>query len=150
MKDWFWFIARGGVVTVELTVISIVFACILALFGSLGRLSKKMTFRQAWDRYQSWGYMWRMVLGRIPYWVATFYTSLFRGTPLLLQIIAIYQVIPEIIRALRPAGHATTRRPSGRASRRCRSTTAPTSPRCSAPASRRCPRARTRPPGPSA
>ena len=100
MKDWFWFIAKGGIVTVELTVISIIFACILALFGSLGRLSKKMTFKQAWDRYQSWGYMWRMVLGRIPYWVATFYTSLFRGTPLLLQIIAIYQVIPEILKAM--------------------------------------------------
>ena len=99
MKDWFWYIARGGIVTVELTVISIVFACILALFGSLGRLSKKMTFKQAWDRYQSWGYMWRMVIGRIPYWAATFYTSLFRGTPLLLQIIAIYQVIPEIIQS---------------------------------------------------
>ena len=97
MKDWFWYIARGGLVTVELTVISIVFASILALFGSLGRLSKKMTFRQAWNRYQSWGYMWRMVIARIPYWIATFYTSLFRGTPLLLQIIAIYQVIPEII-----------------------------------------------------
>ena len=40
MKDWFWYIARGGLVTVELTVISIVFACLLALFGSLGRLSK--------------------------------------------------------------------------------------------------------------
>jgi polar amino acid transport system permease protein len=99
MRDWFWYIARGGIVTVELTVISIVFACILALFGSLGRLSKKMTFKQAWARYQSWGYMWRMVIGRIPYWVATFYTSLFRGTPLLLQIIAIYQVLPEIIQS---------------------------------------------------
>ena len=33
MKDWFWFIARGGIVTVELTVISIVFASILALSG---------------------------------------------------------------------------------------------------------------------
>jgi len=98
MKNWFWYIARGAVATVELTVISIALACIFALFGSLGRLSKKMTFKQAWDRYQSWGYMWRMVLGRIPYWLATFYTSLFRGTPLLLQIYAIYMVIPEIIK----------------------------------------------------
>ncbi len=100
IQNWWKYIARGAIVTVELTVISILFASILALFGSLGRLSKKMTFKQAWDRYRSWGYMWRMVLGRIPYWVATFYTSLFRGTPLLLQIIFIYQVTPEIIRAL--------------------------------------------------
>ncbi|HZL64304.1 MAG TPA: amino acid ABC transporter permease [Thermoleophilia bacterium] len=99
IKNWWVYIAKGAIVTVELTVISIFFACILALFGSLGRLSKKMSFRQAWDRYQSWSFMWRMVLGRIPYWAATFYTSLFRGTPLLLQIIAIYQVIPEFIRA---------------------------------------------------
>ena len=99
MREWFWFISRGAIVTVELTVISILFACILALFGSLGRLSKKMTFKQAWARYQSWGYMWRMVIGRIPYWIATFYTSLFRGTPLLLQIIVIYQGMPEVIRA---------------------------------------------------
>ena len=99
IKNWWKYIARGAIVTVELTVISILFASILALFGSLGRLSKKMTFKQAWDRYQSWGYMWRMVLGRIPYWIATFYTSLFRGTPLLLQIIFIYQVTPEIIKA---------------------------------------------------
>jgi polar amino acid transport system permease protein len=100
MKKWFGFIAAGGAATVELTIISIFIACIFALLGSLGRLSKKMTFKQAWERYQSWGYMWRMVLGRIPYWIATFYTSLFRGTPLLLQIIAIYQVVPEIIRTL--------------------------------------------------
>lgn len=96
MRNWFWYIARGAVATVELTVISIALACVLALLGSLGRLSKKMTFKQAWDRYHSWGFMWRMVIGRIPYWVATFYTSLFRGTPLLLQIYAIYMVIPEV------------------------------------------------------
>jgi len=99
MKKWFWYIAAGAIVTVELTVISIVLACIFALFGSLGRLSKKMSFRQAWDRYQSREYMFKMVLGRIPYWLATFYTSLFRGTPLLLQIIVIYQGAPEFIKA---------------------------------------------------
>jgi polar amino acid transport system permease protein len=100
MRTWFRFIAEGAVNTVALTVVSILFACILALLGSLGRLSKKMTFKQAWDRYQSWGYMWRMVLGRIPYWIATFYTSLFRGTPLLLQIVFIYQVTPEVVQRL--------------------------------------------------
>ena len=100
MKDWFWFIAAGAIITVELTIVSIILASIFALFGALGRLSKKMTFRQAWDRYQSREYMFRMVLGRIPYWIATFYTSLFRGTPLLLQIYVIYQGLPEVIRAL--------------------------------------------------
>ena len=99
IQNWWRYIASGAIVTVELTVISILFASILALFGSLGRLSKKMSFKQAWDRYRSWGYMWRMVIGLIPYWIATFYTSLFRGTPLLLQIIFIYQVTPEFIRA---------------------------------------------------
>src|SRR5665647_524125 len=97
--QWFWYIAAGSIITVELTVISIALACLFALFGSLGRLSKKMTFKQAWDRYQSREYMFRMVIGRIPYWLATFYTSLFRGTPLLLQIFVIYQGAPEVIKA---------------------------------------------------
>jgi polar amino acid transport system permease protein len=100
MKQWFWYIAEGAIITVELTIISILLASIFALFGALGRLSKKMTFRQAWDRYQSREYMFRMVLGRIPYWLATFYTSLFRGTPLLLQIYVIYLGSPEVIRAM--------------------------------------------------
>lgn len=98
MRDWFWFIAEGAIATVELTVVSIIFACILALFGSLGRLSKKLSFGQAWQRYHSGVYMLRLVAGRIPYWAATFYTSLFRGTPLLLQILFIYQVFPEVVR----------------------------------------------------
>ncbi len=97
MRNWFWYIAEGAIVTVELTVISIFFASIFALLGSLGRLSRKMSFKQAWDRYRSYGYMARLVVGRIPYWLATFYTSLFRGTPLLLQIVAIYSVIPEVL-----------------------------------------------------
>jgi len=100
MKQWFWYIAEGAIITVELTIISILLASVFALFGALGRLSKKMTFRQAWDRYQSREYMFRMVLGRIPYWLATFYTLLFRGTPLLLQIYVIYLGSPEVIRAM--------------------------------------------------
>ena len=100
MRTWFRFIAEGAVNTVTLTVISILFACILALLGALGRLSKTMTFKRAWERYRSWGYMWRLFLGRIPYWIATFYTSLFRGTPLLLQIVFIYQVTPEVVQRL--------------------------------------------------
>ena len=100
MGQWFWYIARGAIITVELTVVSILLASLFALLGALGRLSKKMTFRQAWDRYQSREYMIRMVIGRIPYWIATFYTSLFRGTPLLLQIYVIYLGAPEVIRAL--------------------------------------------------
>lgn len=97
MKEWTPFIAEGAIVTVELTVISIVFASILALFGALGRLSRKMSYRQAWNRYRSWAYLARMSVGRIPYWIATFYTSLFRGTPLLLQIIVIYTVTPQVL-----------------------------------------------------
>ena len=94
MRDWFWFIARGALVTIELTVISILFATILALLGALGRLSKNMSAREAWEKYRSWGYMAGYAARMIPYGIATFYTSLFRGTPLLLQIIFIYLAIP--------------------------------------------------------
>ena len=100
MKVWWPFILKGAYATVSLTVISMALACIFALFGSLGRLSKKLTFKQGWERYRSWGYMGSMVVRRIPYWVATFYTSLFRGTPLLLQITFIYLAVPEVIKAL--------------------------------------------------
>ena len=94
IRDWFWFIARGALMTIQLTVISILFATVLALFGALGRLSVTMSFREAWEKYQSWSYMAGHVVRMVPYGIATFYTSLFRGTPLLLQIIFIYLAIP--------------------------------------------------------
>ncbi len=97
MKEWWWFIAKGAIVTVGLTAISILFASIFALFGALGRLSRKMSFKQAWEKHGSWGYMAGHTLRMIPYWLATFYTSLFRGTPLLLQIYAIYFALPRVI-----------------------------------------------------
>jgi His/Glu/Gln/Arg/opine family amino acid ABC transporter permease subunit len=97
MKTWWWFIAKGAIVTVGLTAISILFASIFALFGALGRLSRKMSFKQAWEKHGSWGYMVGHAVRMIPYWLATFYTSLFRGTPLLLQIYAIYFALPRVI-----------------------------------------------------
>lgn len=94
IRQWWWFITKGGLVTVELTVISIAIAVVLALLGALGRLSRSMSFSMAWNKYHSWGYMGVHFVRTIPYWAATFYTSLFRGTPLLLQIYAIYNAVP--------------------------------------------------------
>jgi His/Glu/Gln/Arg/opine family amino acid ABC transporter permease subunit len=97
MRSWWWFIAKGAIVTIGLTAISIVFASIFALFGALGRLSRKMSFAEAWEKHGSWRYMVGHTLRMIPYWLATFYTSLFRGTPLLLQIYMIYFALPAAI-----------------------------------------------------
>jgi polar amino acid transport system permease protein len=100
-EQWFGYIATGAIDTVELTLISMVLAVVFALFGSLGRLAKKMTYRQAWDRYRSGKYMLNHTLRMIPYWLATFYTSIFRGTPLLLQIFVVYEAIPTFILFMR-------------------------------------------------
>ncbi len=97
MRQWWTFIAKGGIVTVELTVISILFAVVFALLGALGRLSGGLGVRQAWAKYHSWSFLAVSTLRKIPYWLATFYTSLFRGTPLLLQILVIYYAIPAVI-----------------------------------------------------
>ena len=90
IRQWWTYIAKGGVVVVELTVISIAFAMVFALFGALGRLSRGLGLREAWDKHHSVSFLFGNTARKIPYWLATFYTSLFRGTPLLLQIIVIY------------------------------------------------------------
>jgi polar amino acid transport system permease protein len=97
IRQWWWYITKGGVVTVELTIISICFASVFALLGALGRLSGGLGLRQAWDKYHSWSFMVASTLRKIPFWLATFYTSLFRGTPLLLQIIVIYYASTAVI-----------------------------------------------------
>jgi polar amino acid transport system permease protein len=97
IRDNWKYIAWGSTVTVELTVISILLALIFALLGALGRLARTESYWQAWQRFHSWGYQLEWVLRMIPYWIATFYTSLFRGTPLLLQIYVIYYAIPAFI-----------------------------------------------------
>ncbi len=68
------FISQGVFLTILLSVLSISLASVLALLGALGRLSK------------------------VPpaYALATFYISLIRGTPLLLQIIFFFLALPQM------------------------------------------------------
>jgi len=79
MRSNFWFISRGLWVTIFIAVVSIFFAIILALLGSLGRLSKNA----------------------ITYGLSGFYTSFFRGTPLIVQLFLIYTGLPTIGQAFR-------------------------------------------------
>jgi polar amino acid transport system permease protein len=70
----------GAVLTLFICFVSIVASTILALFASLGRLSKN----------------------GLAYGLSTFYTSFFRGTPLLLQILLVYLGLPQIGLVLTP------------------------------------------------
>ena len=70
-----WYVIREGAKwTIIISVVSIFFATILALMGALGRLSKNS-----------------IALG-----LSGFYISLFRGTPLLIQIFVIYLGLPQV------------------------------------------------------
>jgi polar amino acid transport system permease protein len=64
----------GAALTVYICIVAITISTILALFAALGRLSNN----------------------GFAYGVSTFYTSFFRGTPLLLQILLIYLGLPQI------------------------------------------------------
>ena len=101
IRAWWPYIAKGAWMTVYLTAVSMVIASVLALFGALGKLSKKMSFRTAWRRYHDPRYMASHTLRVIPYWIATAYSSIFRGTPLLLQIFMVYYGIPAFIDFMR-------------------------------------------------
>lgn len=72
--EWAPFISGGIGQTLLVCVLSILLACVLALVGALGRLSKFPPF----------------------YALATFYISLIRGTPLLLQIIFFFLALPQM------------------------------------------------------
>lgn len=80
--EHFNFVLQGLWVTIQLALISIAFATILALLGALGRLSSNP----------------------IAQGVSGFYISLFRGTPLLIQIYLIYLGLPQIGRQLQILG----------------------------------------------
>jgi polar amino acid transport system permease protein len=83
MQKWFRFIIEGAGSTLLICVLSIMSAVVLALLGALGRLSKNPLL----------------------YGSATFYVSLIRGTPLLVQIFFIYLALPQLkIQGIAPEG----------------------------------------------
>jgi polar amino acid transport system permease protein len=74
MRDNFTAIAKGAKYTMALALGAIVLALILALLGALGRLSKNP----------------------VAYGISGFYTSFFRGTPLIVQLFLIFLALPQI------------------------------------------------------
>ena len=74
IQEWAPFISEGVVVTLEICFVSIFFASILALLAALGRLSHIAPL----------------------YALSTFYVSLIRGTPLLLQIFFFFLALPQL------------------------------------------------------
>ncbi len=67
-------IAKGAIYTIALAVGAIIIAVVLALLGALGRLSKNP----------------------VAFGISGFYTSFFRGTPLIVQLFLIYVALPQI------------------------------------------------------
>jgi polar amino acid transport system permease protein len=74
IRDNFSIIAKGAIFTLALAIGAIILAVILALFGALGRLSKNP----------------------VAFGISGFYTSFFRGTPLIVQLFLIYVALPQI------------------------------------------------------
>lgn len=68
------FVANGVAQTLQISILSILFAIILALLAALGRLSKNPFI----------------------YALSTFYVSLIRGTPLYLQIFFFFLALPQL------------------------------------------------------
>jgi polar amino acid transport system permease protein len=82
MQKWAGFILKGTGFTLFVSVMAISLACIIALFGALGRLSRNPIANS----------------------IATFYVSLVRGTPLLVQVFMWYLALPQLGQALEGVG----------------------------------------------
>ena len=78
MADRWDYVAKGLIWTIGIAFFSIILAIILALVGALGRLSHNS----------------------IAYGVSGFYTSFFRGTPLIVQLFIIAFALPVIVQNL--------------------------------------------------
>jgi polar amino acid transport system permease protein len=74
MIDHLWFITQGLPWTIIICGLAIILAVTLALFGALGRLSNSA----------------------IAQGVSSFYTSFFRGTPLIVQMFLIFLALPQL------------------------------------------------------
>jgi polar amino acid transport system permease protein len=74
IRENVWYIAKGLEFTILLAAFAIMLATILALLGALGRLSHNA----------------------VAYGVSGFYTSFFRGTPLIVQLFLIFLALPQI------------------------------------------------------
>jgi polar amino acid transport system permease protein len=75
MRDNAWFIVKGLQFTILIALASIVLAVLLALVGALGRLSRHP----------------------VAYGISGFYTSFFRGTPLIVQMFLITFALPQVV-----------------------------------------------------
>lgn len=82
MLDHFRFVLAGAGLTIVISIISVLIAAVLALFGALGRLSRNP----------------------IAQGISGFYVSLIRGTPLLIQIYIVYLGLPQIGKQLGALG----------------------------------------------
>src|SRR5918992_643301 len=78
IREHIGFIARGLTFTLAMAAGGILLAIVLALVGALGRLSRNP----------------------IAYGISGFYTSFFRGTPLLVQLFLVYLALPQTARNL--------------------------------------------------
>ncbi len=73
-RKWLPYIARGIPMTLFVSAASISLAIVLALLGALGRISTNPVFNS----------------------ISTFYISIIRGTPLIVQIFFVYLALPQI------------------------------------------------------
>jgi polar amino acid transport system permease protein len=73
-RTWIPFILEGIPLTLLVATAAMALAIVLALFGALGRLSKRA----------------------LPYSISSFYVSFVRGTPLLVQLFLWYAALPQL------------------------------------------------------
>ena len=72
------YLAIGAALSLFIAVMALIFGTLLGVVGAMGKLSKK----------------------RIPRYIATTYVEIFRGTPMLLQIIFFFVALPLLVKSI--------------------------------------------------